>query len=55
VTEHAPEQAKRFVFVTGGAFTPAADAFIQRVENIVLHKPYDLERLQAALAVHLNR
>ena len=55
VADHAPEQAQRFVFVTGGAFTPAADAFIQRVENIVLQKPYDLEKLQAALTVHLNR
>jgi CheY-like chemotaxis protein len=55
VDDHAPEQAQRFVFVTGGAFTPAAEAFIQRVQNIVLQKPYDLEKLQAALAVHLNR
>ncbi len=55
VADHAPEQAERFVFVTGGAFTPAAEAFVQRVTNLVLQKPYELERLKAALALHLNR
>ena len=55
VAERVPEQAERFVFVTGGAFTPAADAFVHRMSNILLQKPYDIESLNAALAVHLNR
>jgi PAS domain S-box-containing protein len=50
-----PEQAQRIVFVTGGAFTPAARAFVDHVENSVLEKPYDRLLLQAALAVHLSR
>ena len=50
-----PEQAQRIVFVTGGAFTPAARAFVDHVENSVLEKPYDRLLVQAALAVHLSR
>lgn len=55
IAEQAPEQAERFVFVTGGAITPAAEAFVDRVPNIVLEKPYTLKALHAALAVHLSR
>jgi CheY-like chemotaxis protein len=55
VAKRAPEQADRFVFVTGGAFTPAATDFVGRVSNTVLMKPYDLRELNAALAVHLRR
>lgn len=55
VAKKVPEQAERFVFVTGGAFTPAATDFVGRVSNTVLEKPYDLRALHAALAVHLHR
>jgi CheY-like chemotaxis protein len=55
IAEKAPEQAERFVFVTGGALTAAADSFINGVGNTVLEKPYDLKTLNAALAVHLGR
>jgi PAS domain S-box-containing protein len=55
VAKHVPEQAERFVFVTGGAFTPAAADFVGRVPNTVLQKPYNLRALNAALAVHLRR
>lgn len=37
----APEQAERFVFLTGGAFTPEARAFLERVTNLTLEKPFD--------------
>ena len=55
LTAGAPEQAERIVFVTGGAFTPAARAFVDRVKNRFVEKPYDMRELNAALAVHLNR
>jgi len=55
VAEGAPDQAKRIVFVTGGAFTPAARAFIDRVDNTFVDKPYEMHVIKAALAVHLNR
>jgi PAS domain S-box-containing protein len=55
VAEKAPEQAERIVFVTGGAFTPAARAFVDRVKNACVEKPFDMRALNKALAVHLNR
>lgn len=44
-----PEQAERMVFVTGGAFTPSARAFLDRVANLRLEKPFDLPQLRALL------
>jgi PAS domain S-box-containing protein len=35
-----PEAAERMVFLTGGAFTPAARAFLDRVSNERLDKPF---------------
>jgi CheY-like chemotaxis protein/two-component sensor histidine kinase len=37
----------RFVFATGGAFTPRAQAFLERVPNTRLDKPFDLDELRA--------
>ncbi len=37
----SPQAAKRMIFVTGGAFTPAANAFLDRVPNQRLLKPFD--------------
>jgi PAS domain S-box-containing protein len=36
-----PDAAERMVFVTGGAFTPAAIAFLARVSNERLEKPFE--------------
>jgi hypothetical protein len=38
--------APRVVFVTGGAFTPEANAFLDKVTNVRLEKPFDVERLR---------
>jgi two-component system, cell cycle sensor histidine kinase and response regulator CckA len=35
--------AARMVFITGGAFTPAAKAFLDRVSNIRIDKPFGAE------------
>ncbi|HLU68440.1 MAG TPA: response regulator [Kofleriaceae bacterium] len=43
----APDQARRMVFLTGGAFTPAARAFLDRVPNARLEKPFDVQNLRA--------
>ncbi|HTQ44004.1 MAG TPA: PAS domain S-box protein [Polyangiaceae bacterium] len=42
---HAPALARRFVFVTGGAFTDRARAFVERVQTPVIEKPFDLGTL----------
>jgi len=41
--------ARRFVLVTGGAFTPAAAASIERHALPCLHKPFDSARLAETL------
>jgi signal transduction histidine kinase len=41
-----PELARRFVFVTGGAYTPEARRFVERVPNVVLEKPFRMAELR---------
>jgi CheY-like chemotaxis protein len=41
-----PERAERMVFVTGGAYTPAAQSFLERVTNPRLEKPFEPEKLR---------
>jgi CheY-like chemotaxis protein len=42
-----PEAAERMVFVTGGAFTPAAHAFFDRIPNERIAKPFDTAAVRA--------
>jgi CheY-like chemotaxis protein len=42
-----PRMASRVVFVTGGAFTPEANAFLDRVPNERMEKPFDFLALRA--------
>ena len=42
----APEQARRVVFLTGGAFTPRGQAFLDQVPNPRLDKPFDNQSLR---------
>jgi CheY-like chemotaxis protein len=41
-----PQQAGRVVFITGGAFTSGADAFLDAVANPRLEKPFELAALR---------
>jgi CheY-like chemotaxis protein len=45
----APEQVERMVFVTGGAFTPRAREFLERVPNARVEKPIDFQNLKLLL------
>jgi PAS domain S-box-containing protein len=45
----APDQAARMVFVSGGAFTPRAREFLERVQNARVEKPIDLSNLRLLL------
>jgi PAS domain S-box-containing protein len=45
----APEQAGRMVFVSGGAFTPRAREFLERVPNARVEKPIDFQNLRMLL------
>jgi two-component system cell cycle response regulator len=42
----APEQAQSFVFVTGGATDSRTRDFVSSVPNVVLQKPFDVNRLR---------
>jgi PAS domain S-box-containing protein len=50
VEKRAPELARRMVFLTGGAFTPRARAFLERARNPRVEKPFDEETLATAIA-----
>ncbi|MCK6545742.1 ATP-binding protein [Myxococcota bacterium] len=43
---NAPALASRFVFMTGGAFTPEAGRYLGRVPNKRIDKPFTLEALR---------
>lgn len=42
-----PDLAERVIFVTGGAFTPRAREFLERVPNLRLEKPFASQQLRA--------
>jgi PAS domain S-box-containing protein len=50
LTASAPEVAARIVFLTGGAFTPAARSFLDRISNPCFEKPFDAEQLRQLAA-----
>jgi PAS domain S-box-containing protein len=50
VVRTAPMLAGRFVFMTGGAFTPRARAFLASVVNPCLEKPLDMGKLRSLVA-----
>jgi len=55
VTAKRPELTERFIFMTGGAFTPTGRHFLETTNSPVLEKPFDLARLRAIVDTHLNR
>jgi CheY-like chemotaxis protein len=50
----APEQRERVVFLTGGAFTASARAFLGRVPNPRLEKPFDVDDLLTLVAARIG-
>ncbi len=49
LVKFAPAQAARMVFLTGGAFTPSAQRFLEAFEGPYFEKPCDLELLRATI------
>lgn len=50
-----PELTSRFAFMTGGAFLPEADRFLQSVDNLRIEKPFDGKSLQVLVGRVLER
>ena len=44
-----PEQAAQMVFLTGGAFTSGARAFLDSVSNQRIEKPFDMQHLRSII------
>jgi CheY-like chemotaxis protein len=44
-----PEEARRIVFITGGAMTTRVEFFFRRESNLLLEKPLDVEGLRALI------
>jgi PAS domain S-box-containing protein len=49
VARAKPEAAARMVFVTGGAYAPRERAYLERIPNLRLEKPFHVARLVAAI------
>jgi PAS domain S-box-containing protein len=50
VSRRHPGVERRFIFMTGGAFTPRATEFLAQVSNRRLEKPFETAVLRAAVA-----
>lgn len=55
ITATRPDIIPRLVFMTGGAFTPKARAFLDSVPNARVSKPFDLAELRAFVAARIPR
>jgi CheY-like chemotaxis protein/two-component sensor histidine kinase len=51
----APAQARRMVFITGGAYTPAAKEFLDQVSNERVEKPFDPDKLRQLVCEWVKR
>lgn len=47
--ELSPELADQMIFITGGAFSPASQQFLERITNLCFEKPCNLEELRSAV------
>jgi PAS domain S-box-containing protein len=50
-----PDLVERFVVITGGAFTPEAETFVEEEPVLVLRKPIDLALLRDTVREHAAR
>ena len=40
-----PEVTERIIFLTGGVFTPRANEFLTKAQNLRIEKPFDMNQL----------
>jgi PAS domain S-box-containing protein len=54
VSQVVSDQARQIIFMTGGAFTPGARAFLDEVPNARLQKPFELTTLKNLINLQLS-
>ena len=54
ISKLAPDQVDKMVFMTGGAFTPAARNFFEHIGNPTIEKPFDKAGLLAVIQTFLR-
>ncbi|HEY6561849.1 MAG TPA: response regulator [Polyangiaceae bacterium] len=54
LSARAPDHAERIVFLTGGAFTAKARAFLDQVKNPKLDKPFEVQTLKDVVNTRLR-
>jgi CheY-like chemotaxis protein len=54
ISRFAPDQVEKMVFMTGGAFTPAARNFFEHVANPTIEKPFDKAALLSVIETFLR-
>jgi PAS domain S-box-containing protein len=54
LSARAPDHAERIVFLTGGAFTAKARAFLDQVKNPKLDKPFEVQTLKDMVNARLR-
>jgi signal transduction histidine kinase/ActR/RegA family two-component response regulator len=52
--EKAPDQANRIIFITGGAFSPTSQLFLEQVPNHCFEKPCDIQKLRSAIRLQIT-
>jgi|GEM_PF-1010111 len=50
-----PRLAQRVVFLTGGAFTPRATAYLEKIQNPQVEKPFDTANLEKLVTDYVRR
>jgi signal transduction histidine kinase len=54
VCQLSPAQAERMIFMSGGAFTPRGREFLERVPNVRIDKPFDVDAVRALVRAHVS-
>ena len=55
LTRAMPSALERVIFMSGGAFTPSARAFLERITTRVVEKPFALRELQSLIQQCVDR
>jgi FixJ family two-component response regulator len=53
LSQENPDQARRMMFLTGGAFTSRAREFLDAVDAPGVEKPFDVRAMRELVANHL--